>query len=192
MTTDQTPSFDESDPDGVSSGFPADSTGNDPSRIESGDYALETQLNARGARLRSCAGLPERVAAATFDLIGTPASLSASMSRMSRMSLSPASWRARGGAGLAVAASLVAALLLWNVPTPLAEPVVVVFADCGGTSSEPVLVSLLAGSECISSDTAEEFVIDHASAMPILRARDASFGDLNSEVQLILASAGGQ
>ena len=101
--------------------------------------------------------------------------------------------RIRWRVGFAVAASLVAAFVIVNLPTNRtgmdAASDVVASTDQGGTVSEPVLVSLLGGSEIISSDGLSEFIIDEANAMPILRTRDASFGDLNSEVNLILASA---
>ena len=80
-------------------------------------------------------------------------------------------------------------LTITNAATKDAASDVVASTDQGGTGSEPVLVSLLGGSEIISSDGISEFIIDEANAMPILRTRDASFGDLNSEVNLILASA---
>lgn len=62
-------------------------------------------------------------------------------------------------------------------------------ADSGGTGAESVLVSLMAGSEVVEPLAAESPQAPSASAMSLLRARDASFNDLNSEVQLILASA---
>ena len=85
------------------------------------------------------------------------------------------------------------AFVIVNLPTNRigidATSEIVSSTDQGGTVAEPVLVSLLGGSEIIDADGNNEFVIDEVSAMPILRSRDASFGDLNSEVQLILASA---
>ncbi len=163
----------------------------DASSATPADAELHSLLNARGQRMRDCSGMSERVTRATLPMIasgviasGKSFSFIAARERRTR-------WRV----GFAVAASLVAAFVISTFPTnrigseATSTPDIVLSTDQGGTGSEPVLVSLLAGSEIISADGTSEFVIDEASAMPILRTRDASFGDLNSEVNLILASA---
>ncbi|MSQ90148.1 MAG: hypothetical protein EXS01_01975 [Phycisphaerales bacterium] len=150
---------------------------------EGANDGLESQLNARGARLRNREGLAARISSSTLSLIGSEQPWGLLVSRQKF---------ARWGVGLAVAASLVAAVFLMNVSSEPTTSTVVATADRGGTIAEPVLVSLLAGSEWIAADGSEEFVMSESSAVPILRTRDASFGDLNSEVQLILASAGNQ
>ncbi len=157
----------------------------DPSEgLAHADSALESLLNVRGQSIRSRSGMNERVISATLPLISPAYSFKLNAARQRRV---------RWGIGSAIAASLVAAFVIVQLPTNKnATSDVVASTDQGGTVAEPVLVSLLAGSEVISSDGTSEFVIDRASAMPILRTRDASFGDLNSEVQLILASASTQ
>ena len=149
--------------------------------------------------MRDCSGMSERVTRATLPMIVS--GVYASGVNASGMNTSGKSFnfiaarerRIRWRVGFAVAASLVAAFVIVNLPTKRtgidAASDVVASTDQGGTGSEPVLVSLLGGSEMISADGTSEFIIDEANAMPILRTRDASFGDLNSEVNLILASA---
>lgn len=150
------------------------------------DRLLEQALNARGAQLRDRAGLADRVMQSN-PLI----SHSGSYSPVGSIE----SWKARWGMGLAIAASLVAAVFVTDVfevrdgSANRAVVASVASADQSGTISEQVLVSLLAGSEVVTDGGDHEFVVDGASAMPVLRLRDASFGDLNSEVQLTLASA---
>ena len=130
--------------------------------------------------------MSERVTRATLPFIASGKSFNFISARERRIRLR---------VGFAVAASLVAAFVIATFPSnrigsetpPTLD--VVLSTDQGGTVAEPVLVSLLAGSEIISADGTSEFIIDEASAIPILRTRDASFGDLNSEVNLILASA---
>ncbi len=168
----------------------------DSDRIRGADDAqnrlLEQALNARGAQLRDRAGLADRVMQSNPRIL-----------RMSGMSGSAThspvgsieSWKARWGMGLAIAASLVAAVFVTDVfevrdgSANRAVVASVASTDQSGTISEQVLVSLLAGSEVVTDGGDHEFVVDGASAMPVLRLRDASFGDLNSEVQLTLASA---
>ncbi|MSR69024.1 MAG: hypothetical protein EXS17_01560 [Phycisphaerales bacterium] len=145
---------------------------------------LEHALEARGVQMRDRAGLAERV------LRSNPL-IRRGLDHASVGSID--SWKDRWGMGLAIAASLAAAVFVMNVidvRRAIPNQQVVATADSGGTMSEPVLVSLLAGSEVVTDSGDQEFVVDEWSAMPILRLRDASFGDLNAEVQLILASAG--
>ena len=163
------------------------------------DAELHSLLNARGLRMRDCSGMSERVTRATLPMITS--GVNASGVNASGVNASEKSFnfiaarerRIRWRVGFAVAASLVAAFVIANLPANRngidATSDTVASTDQGGTVAEPVLVSLLAGSEIISADGTSEFIIDEASAMPILRTRDASFGDLNSEVNLILASA---
>ena len=165
------------------------------------DAELHSLLNARGQRMRDCSGMSERVTRATLPMIAS--GLNASGLNASGLNASGKSFnfiaarerRIRWRVGFAVAASLVAAFVIATFPTnrigseATPTPDIVLSTDQGGTVAEPVLVSLLAGSEIISADGTSEFIIDEASAIPILRTRDASFGDLNSEVNLILASA---
>ena len=171
----------------------------DASSATPADAELHSLLNARGQRMRDCSGLSQRVTRATLPMI-TSGVLTSGVNA-SGMNTSGKSFnfiaarerRIRWRVGFSVAASLVAAFVIVNLPTNRsgidAASDVVASTDQGGTGSEPVLVSLLGGSEIISSDGISEFIIDEANAMPILRTRDASFGDLNSEVNLILASA---
>lgn len=153
------------------------------------DAELHSLLNARGQRMRDCSGMSERVTRATLPMIASGVNTSGKSFNF----IAARERRIRWRVGFAVAASLVAAFVIVNLPTKRtgidAASDVVASTDQGGTGSEPVLVSLLGGSEIISSDGISEFIIDEANAMPILRTRDASFGDLNSEVNLILASA---
>lgn len=150
------------------------------------DRLLEQALEARGTVLRGHAGLADRVLKSNPLVLQSAGSSSV---------CSIESWKARWGMGLAIAASLCAAVFVtdvFDVRSEHANQVVaasVGSADQGGTISEQVLVSLLAGSEMVTDGGDHEFVVDGATAMPILRLRDASFRDLNSEVQLTLASA---
>ena len=148
---DLTPQFGSDDADGSA----------DAMRV---DAALESLLNERGARLRNYDGMIERVTNATLPVIGSSQSLSLIAMRERRV---------RWGVGLAIAASVVAAVVVTNFPTNRtvqdALSDVVASTDQGGTVAEPVLVSLLAGSELISADGMQEFVVGDASAMPILR-----------------------
>ena len=163
------------------------------------DAELHSLLNARGQRMRDCSGMSERVTRATLPMIVSGVNVSGvnvsgvNSSGKSFNFIAARERRIRWRVGFAVAASLVAAFVIVNLPTKRtgidAASDVVASTDQGGTGSEPVLVSLLGGSEMISADGTSEFIIDEANAMPILRTRDASFGDLNSEVNLILASS---
>ena len=161
----------------------------DASSATPADAELHSLLNARGQRMRDCSGMSERVTRATLPIIASGMNTSGKSFNF----IAARERRIRWRVGFAVAASLVAAFVIVNLPTNRtgidAASDVVASTDQGGTGSEPVLVSLLGGSEIISSDGTSEFIIDEANAMPILRTRDASFGDLNSEVNLILASA---
>ena len=161
----------------------------DASSATPADAELHSLLNARGQRMRDCGGMSERVTRATLPIIASGMNTSVKSFNF----IAARERRIRWRVGFAVAASLVAAFVIVNLPTNRtgidAASDVVASTDQGGTGSEPVLVSLLGGSEIISSDGISEFIIDEANAMPILRTRDASFGDLNSEVNLILASA---
>ena len=160
------------------------------------DAELHSLLNARGQRMRDCSGMSERVTRATLPMIASGLNASGlNASGKSFNFIAARERRIRWRVGFAVAASLVAAFVIATFPTnrigseATLTPDIVLSTDQGGTVAEPVLVSLLAGSEIISADGTSEFIIDEASAIPILRTRDASFGDLNSEVNLILASA---
>ena len=161
----------------------------DASSATPADAELHSLLNARGQRMRDCSGMSERVTRATLPIIASGMNTSGKSFNF----IAARERRIRWRVGFAVAASLVAAFVIVNLPSKRtgidAASDVVASTDQGGTGSEPVLVSLLGGSEIISSDGISEFIIDEANAMPILRTRDASFGDLNSEVNLILASA---
>ena len=161
----------------------------DDSSATPADAELHSLLNARGQRMRDCSGMSERVTRATLPMITS----GVNASEKSFNFIAARERRIRWRVGFAVAASLVAAFVIANLPANRngidATSDTVASTDQGGTVAEPVLVSLLAGSEIISADGTSEFIIDEASAMPILRTRDASFGDLNSEVNLILASA---
>ena len=168
----------------------------DDSSATPSDAELHSLLNARGQRMRDCSGMSERVTRATLPMIASGLNASGvNASGKSFNFIAARERRIRWRVGFAVAASLVAAFVIATFPTnrigseATPTPDIVLSTDQGGTVAEPVLVSLLAGSEIISADGTSEFIIDEASAIPILRTRDASFGDLNSEVNLILASA---
>ena len=168
----------------------------DDSSATPSDAELHSLLNARGQRMRDCSGMSERVTRATLPIIASGLNASGvNASGKSFNFIAARERRIRWRVGFAVAASLVAAFVIATFPTnrigseATPTPDIVLSTDQGGTVAEPVLVSLLAGSEIISADGTSEFIIDEASAIPILRTRDASFGDLNSEVNLILASA---
>lgn len=168
----------------------------DDSSATPSDAELHSLLNARGQRMRDCSGMSERVTRATLPMIASGLNASGlNASSKSFNFIAARERRIRWRVGFAVAASLVAAFVIATFPTnrigseATPTPDIVLSTDQGGTVAEPVLVSLLAGSEIISADGTSEFIIDEASAIPILRTRDASFGDLNSEVNLILASA---
>ena len=168
----------------------------DDSSATPADAELHSLLNARGQRMRDCSGMSERVTRATLPMIASGLNASGlNASGKSFNFIAARDRRIRWRVGFAVAASLVAAFVIATFPTnrigseATPTPDIVLSTDQGGTVAEPVLVSLLAGSEIISADGTSEFIIDEASAIPILRTRDASFGDLNSEVNLILASA---
>ena len=168
----------------------------DDSSATPADAELHSLLNARGQRMRDCSGMSERVTRATLPIIASGLNASGvNASGKSFNFIAARERRIRWRVGFAVAASLVAAFVIATFPTnrigseATPTPDIVLSTDQGGTVAEPVLVSLLAGSEIISADGTSEFIIDEASAIPILRTRDASFGDLNSEVNLILASA---
>ena len=168
----------------------------DGSSATPADAELHSMLNARGQLMRDCSGMSERVTRATLPMIASGVNASGlNASGKSFNLIAARERRIRWRVGFAVAASLVAAFVIANLTANRngseAAPTldVVLSTDQGGTVAEPVLVSLLAGSEIISADGTSEFLIDEASAIPILRTRDASFGDLNSEVNLILASA---
>ena len=168
----------------------------DDSSATPADAELHSLLNARGQRMRDCSGMSERVTRATLPIIASGLNASGlNASGKSFNFIAARERRIRWRVGFAVAASLVAAFVIATFPTnrigseATLTPDIVLSTDQGGTVAEPVLVSLLAGSEIISADGTSEFIIDEASAIPILRTRDASFGDLNSEVNLILASA---
>ena len=168
----------------------------DDSSATPADAELHSLLNARGQRMRDCSGMSERVTRATLPMIASGLNASGvNASGKSFNFIAARERRIRWRVGFAVAASLVAAFVIATFPTnrigseATPTPDIVLSTDQGGTVAEPVLVSLLAGSEIISADGTSEFIIDEASAIPILRTRDASFGDLNSEVNLILASA---
>lgn len=170
------------------SGSDDDDRAGDPQNDDrAGDPQIEAMLARRGERMRFREDLASRIATSTMPLIARSPSLKFDSERKRYM---------KWGVGLAAAATVAAAFVLsirqndGVVPNWNNESVATV--DSGGTVAEPVLVSLLAGSETISADGRLEFVIDDASAMPILRTRDASYGDLDSEVRLILASASSQ
>jgi len=166
----------------------------DASSATPADAELHSLLNARGQRMRDRSGMSQRVTRATLPMIASGVTASNMNTSVKSFNFIAArERRIRWRVGFAVAASLVAAFVIVNLPTKRTgidtASDVVASTDQGGTGSEPVLVSLLGGSEIISSDGTSEFIIDEANAIPILRTRDASFGDINSEVNLILASA---
>ena len=143
-----------------------------------GDHALESMLRQWGEGNRANPELASRVALATAPAL-VRGTRRATLARIGRWS-----------GGLAVAASIILALIIGVDSTTVRSGSYIASVDSGGAPSEAVLVSLLAGSEVVSfEDSADsEFVID--DAMPLLRARDTTFGDLHSEVALLLAVGG--
>ncbi len=142
---------------------------------------LSDMLEARARAVRCCDGLTQRVFQASAPLIGRHGLVARSESGARAWS-----W----GAGLAAAASIVLALFV-GVSTQTARlGVDMTLADRVGGESEPVLVALLAGSEVVEQESPSASELLAAQAMPILRSRDASFSDLDSEVRLVVAGGG--
>lgn len=169
----------------MSEPFPADQDSVDP--------VIERMLAARTQAHRAPEGLADRIVRATGSAIVPPTySLHSSATRHAgpgRADVAVARLRR-----FAVAASLallagVAAIMLVpdrgsrDVPAEAAQVAGVPDPAAGLTESEPVLVSLLAGSEVDPAGA------DEHPAEPILRMRDASFATLQGEV-LMVVSAG--
>ncbi len=148
------------------------------------DVELERLLAVRGRQLRTSDGMVDRITRATLPSVGQ---------RPIRRLLWVNENNLRWGVGLAAAALFAVAFVLTNDPIERTADdgaaSVVSSMDSGGTSSEPLLVSLIAGSDTIPTGSSGESDFGAANAMSLLRTRDASFGDLDSEVQTILASA---
>ncbi|MSR28568.1 MAG: hypothetical protein EXS03_03200 [Phycisphaerales bacterium] len=140
---------------------------------------IEQFLRVRGLSIRIRPGMTDRIHRATVTLIapGQP-----------RVSSSSSAWfTLRWGAGLAAAASIAAAVFIGIMIQPPPSGVALAAADRVGADSEPILVALLAGSEVVDHDPAFAPEFLDADAMPILRSRDAAFGDLDTEVRVIVA-----
>ncbi len=143
-----------------------------------GDHALESMLRQWGEANRANPELASRVAFAS----ATALARGTRNTRLARVG--------RWSGGLAVAASIVLALFIGvDSPTVLTGPNLA-HANSGGAPSEALLVSLLAGSEAVSHQDPADAELDVDGAMPLLRARDTTFGDLHSEVALLLAVGG--
>lgn len=144
----------------------------------SADPVIDRMLHERAARLHAPAGMVERIVARTTPLAPQTYAMpvGAAHARLRRFALA---------AGLAVAAGISVMAILSSrsgrgaIELADAQP----DPSAGLTSSEPVLVSLLAGSE---TDPAGA---DEHPAEAILRVRDASFADMQGEV-LMVVSAG--
>lgn len=149
------------------------------------DALLESQLNERGARMRSHSKLSERIIGATYGIVSSAGSMRFRAVRQTQR---------RWVGGLALAASLLLAFIAVNFFSSRdgkdVSIYVVTSVDRSVPVSEPLLVSLIAGSEQVASDGSQEVFEGDPSVMPILRTRDASFCSINSEVQqLVVASA---
>ncbi len=186
-------------PPGMSDRFPADQ--------ESVDPVIERMLAERARNHRAPAGLADRITRATASSL-VPATYSMHASPMQRAAheihATAANRAAASRADVAVARlrrfALAASLALLA-----GVAMVAVFTDraprdtaadatqlagvpdpsAGLTDSEPVLVSLLAGSEVDPAGA------DEHPAEAILRMRDASFSELQGEVLLVVSAGVG-
>lgn len=163
-------------PHGMSERFPADQ--------ESVDPVIERMLVEHARSHRAPAGLADRITRATASSI-VPATYSMrsphAVARLRRFAIAASLALLAGVAIVAVFSdraprdTAADAMQLAGVPDPSA----------GLTDSEPVLVSLLAGSEVDPAGA------DEHPAEAILRMRDASFADMQSEVLLVVSAGVG-
>jgi hypothetical protein len=162
---------------------------------ESVDPVIERMLAERARSHRAPSGLANRVTIATLPSIVPPIySLDAA-----RLASAGAAQRDAAAVRLrrfAVAASLallagVAAVAVFTGRAPrdmndgATQLAAVPDPAAGLTDSEPVLVSLLAGSEIDPAGA------DEHPAEAILRMRDASFADMQGEVLLVVSAGAG-
>ena len=152
-----------------------------------GDDAVVRLLVARAESMRQHDLLADRVFRASVRALPAPSD-ALPFASASRRSSSSEAWR--WGAGVAVAASMVAALFVGVTTQSARSGHGVSVADRFGVESEPVLVALIAGSELVEHESPSASELLAAEAMPILRSRDASFRDLDSEVRLVIAGGG--
>lgn len=174
-------------PPGMSDPLPADQEYTDP--------VIERLLAAHAQRHRAPAGLAGRVVRATAPSIVAPtySMRSPSLARAGAGRVDAAATRLRRFA-LAASLALLAGVAFLAVLSsrPSREPTAGM-ADLAGvpdpaaglTDSEPVLVSLLAGSEVDPAGA------DEHPAEAILRMRDASFSELQGEVLLVVSAGVG-
>lgn len=178
-------------PPGMSDPFPADH--------ESVDPVIDRLLSERARGHRAPAGLSDRVTRASASLIVPPTysmrdshathATSANRAAASRADVAVARLRRFAiAASLAILAGVAAVAVLSNrapLDTGAGATALAGVPDpsAGLTDSEPVLVSLLAGSEVDPAGA------DEHAAEAILRMRDASFSELQGEV-LMVVSAG--
>lgn len=171
----------------MSDQFPADQ--------ESVDPVIERLLSERARVHRAPAGLADRIVRATASSIVPPTysmrSSGAQHMRAERAGVAAARLRRFAiAASLALLAgvSVVAVLSSRPVRDPSADAVQIAAVPdpaAGLTDSEPVLVSLLAGSEVDPAGA------DEHPAEAILRMRDASFADMHGEVLLVVSAGVG-
>lgn len=163
-------------PPGMSDRFPADQ--------ESVDPVIERLLAERARSHRAPEGLADRIARATVSSIVPPTYSMRSphaVARLRRFAIAASIALLAGVAMVAVFSDRApregesGAAQLAGVPDPAA----------GLTDSEPVLVSLLAGSEIDPAGA------DEHPAEAILRMRDASFSELQGEVLLVVSAGVG-
>lgn len=195
----QSPRPEDVPPPGMSERFPADQ--------ESVDPVIERLLSERARSHHAPAGLADRVTRATASSIVPPTySMHASHVQHDARAVQATSANRNAASRADVA---VARLRRFAVAASLAllagVTVVAVFTDraprdtaadatqlagvpdpsAGLTDSEPVLVSLLAGSEVDPAGA------DEHPAEAILRMRDASFSELQGEVLLVVSAGVG-
>ena len=169
----------------MSDEFPADSKPVDP--------VIERMLSARARMHRAPEGLSDRIVRATAPSIAPPTyALRPSGSRESGLARTDAAAARLRRFALAASLALLAGVAVMMVlpdrgsrseSDGLAQGAGVPDPGAGLTDSEPVLVSLLAGSDVDPAGA------DEHPAEAILRVHDASFAELQGEV-LMVVSAG--
>lgn len=144
------------------------------------DPVIERLLRERAGRFGAPAGMVDRIVARSTPIVpqSFPMPVAAGRARLQRFALA---------AGLAIAAGVSVVAILSSGTGRVAVDIADAQPDpsAGLTPSEPVLVSLLAGSE---TDPAGA---DEHPAEAILRVRDASFADMQGEVLMVVSAGAG-
>ena len=173
-------------PPGMSDHFPADQ--------ESADPVIDRLLSERARTHRAPAELAGRIVRATSPLIAPPTySMRSRVGQDSAGRSEVAAARLRRFAIAASLAFLAGAVMVAVLSSRTVKdvtsgsPLVAAAPDpsAGLTDSEPVLVSLLAGSDVDPAGA------DQHPAEAVLRVRDASFAELQSEVLLVVSAGVG-